>query len=170
VADLVVAKLAVVVVLAVVAVVVREAAVPSSPRWWCWSPIAAVALVVVVAVRWCGPGGCRARRGRGGRARGRGAQLAAVVVAVAGMVAVDLLVAAELVVVAVVADLKLGGGGDGLRARGGRRPQLAALAMLCRRSLGRRSVSYRGAPMRKHGEGLNPRRLADQRCAGGATR
>jgi hypothetical protein len=32
-----------------VAVVVREAAVPSSPRWWCWSPVAAVALVVVVA-------------------------------------------------------------------------------------------------------------------------
>jgi hypothetical protein len=29
-------------VLAVVAVVVREAAVPSSPRWRCWSPIAAV--------------------------------------------------------------------------------------------------------------------------------
>ncbi|HEX2687117.1 MAG TPA: hypothetical protein VHN14_10890 [Kofleriaceae bacterium] len=43
VADLVVAELL------VVAVVVREAAVPSSPRW-CWSPIAAVALVVVVAV------------------------------------------------------------------------------------------------------------------------
>jgi hypothetical protein len=36
-------------VLAVMAVVVREAAVPSSPRWSCWSPIAAVALVVVVA-------------------------------------------------------------------------------------------------------------------------
>jgi hypothetical protein len=38
--DLVVAELAVV-------VVEREAAVPSSPRWRCWSPIAAVALVVV---------------------------------------------------------------------------------------------------------------------------
>jgi hypothetical protein len=42
VADLVVAELAVV-------VVVREAAVRSSPRWRCWSPIAVVALVVVVA-------------------------------------------------------------------------------------------------------------------------
>jgi hypothetical protein len=37
------------VVVAVVAVVVREAAVPSSPRWWCWSLIAAVACVLVVA-------------------------------------------------------------------------------------------------------------------------
>jgi hypothetical protein len=63
----VVAVPALVAELLVVAVVVREAAVPSSPRWsrwpacrggrgpearprwWCWSPIAAVALVVVVA-------------------------------------------------------------------------------------------------------------------------
>jgi hypothetical protein len=51
VADLVVAELL------VVAVVVLEAAVPSSPRWRCWSPIAAVVAVpalvtelVVVAV------------------------------------------------------------------------------------------------------------------------
>jgi hypothetical protein len=30
-------------------VVVLAVVVPSSPRWRCWSPIAAVALVVVVA-------------------------------------------------------------------------------------------------------------------------
>jgi hypothetical protein len=33
----------------VVAGVRAVADVPSSPGWWCWSPIAAVALVVVVA-------------------------------------------------------------------------------------------------------------------------
>jgi hypothetical protein len=53
VADLVVAELAGVAVVVVEAAVPssREAAVPSSPRWRCSSPIAAVALVVVVAIR-----------------------------------------------------------------------------------------------------------------------
>jgi hypothetical protein len=48
-------------------VAVREAAVPSSPRW-CWSPIAAVALVVVVAVVCWSPIAAvgRVPRGRGG--------------------------------------------------------------------------------------------------------
>jgi hypothetical protein len=34
----------------VVVPVVREAAVPSSPRWRCWSPIAVVAVVAVVVL------------------------------------------------------------------------------------------------------------------------
>jgi hypothetical protein len=69
-------------VLAVVAVVVREAAVPNSPRWWCWSPIAAVAVVTSRSAELRDVGraelhevarqaGADARGSRGGRARGR---------------------------------------------------------------------------------------------------